>query len=140
MSKASVFLNEVKKDVERTNYKLYYEVQDKLDKLADKVNSKYREHSWFRKHSFYLTDVNADDENVMDAAKEGGFRREGEKYSELLLGSAFSAAVSRAEDLPDTIRSKVMTQINKIEADFYNQYRGMIKKNIDLENSWEKEE
>lgn len=111
----------------KLNKKIYYEIIGKLDKLADK-------------YGIWLTDVNVDDENVMDSAKEQGFRRDSEKYCELLIWAALNAALLRAEDLPEKIKMKVIKQIEKIETDTRQKYGAQIKKNIDMENRWEKED
>lgn len=122
MSKASIFLNLIES---KQNKQIYYEVIDKLDKLA-------------AKYDIWLTDVTVDDENVMDSAKEQGLKRDSEKYCNLLIWSSLNAALLRAEDLPANIKMKVINQIEKIEAGTKQKYGTQIKKNIELENSFEK--
>ena len=127
MSKAKRFLTEVN---HKRNEALYKELQDVLDKLGAKYGVDY------------ITDPSVDAENIMDRVKEEGIERDSEKWFDVAISAALSAASMRLEDgvKGEEKRRKSQQELGDIDT-YYSkgEYGKMRSKNIADEKKWSEE-
>lgn len=121
MSKAKKFLTEVN---HKWNRALYDELLDKLDKLGVKYGVDY------------VTDSSVDAENIMDRVKEEGIKRDSEKWFDVAISAALSAAQMRLENgvKGEDKRHKAQQELGDID-DYFSkgEYGKMRSKNANEE-------